>query len=64
MASMSPLFGERDEFCWGQESERGVLPAHECLHAQDLPGAQVGDGLVLDAELPCGDSDGQVGLEG
>lgn len=41
-----------------------MLPAHECLHAEDLPGAQVGNGLVVEAELPGGDGDGQVGFEG
>ena len=58
------LFGEGDEVGWGQKSEGGVLPAHQCLHAENLPGAQVGDGLVVEAELSGGDGDGQVGFEG
>ena len=52
------LFGEGDEVGWGEKAEGGVLPAHECLHAENLAGAQVGDGLVLEAELAGGDGDG------
>ena len=64
MVSIAGLFGKGDERLWGQDSECGVLPTHQRLHAEDLPGEQVGDRLVFEAELPGGDGDGQVGLQG
>jgi hypothetical protein len=33
------LFGESDEVGRGQQTEGGVLPAHECLDADNLAGA-------------------------
>jgi len=41
-----------------------MVPADERLQAENLAGAEVGDGLILEAELTGADSDGQIGFQG
>ena len=52
------LFGEGDEVGGAEKSEGGVLPSHQGLDAQNLLGVEIGDGLVLEPELPRGDRQG------
>ena len=45
------FFGHGDELGGGEQAEGGVLPADEGFDAENLAGAQIGDGLVVEAEL-------------
>ena len=58
------FFGEGDEVPGLEQAECWVLPADEGFHAEDLTRAQVGDGLVVEAQLACGDGEREVGFQG
>ncbi|MCY1227767.1 hypothetical protein D9M72_400550 [compost metagenome] len=58
------LLGERNELRRRKQPQRGVLPAHQSLDAEDGSAVQIGNGLVLEAELAGGHGGGQVPFEG
>jgi hypothetical protein len=57
-------FGQGDELAGWDQPVGGVLPAHQRLHAQDLPAVGVDLGLVVQQQLPTLDGAAQLPEQG
>ena len=57
------LLGERHKLGRAEETARRVLPADQCLDADDLTVEQVDDRLIVDAQLTGTDGPAQILLD-